>query len=162
MQTFLSEQTIVECAQALDSKRLNKQILESYQILNVLSDNSPTGGWKNHPAVLMWKNHEYHLYQYAKTMIAEAKSRGIKVDKNEHNIDTLKLKFETKWGKSIPYWLSSPTFDRIVTTHRANLYRKDPIYYSHYSPFVKHKLNKPCCEKCQYFWVTHKEKNDSK
>ena len=158
MQTFLSEPTIVECAQALDSKRLNKQILEAYQILNVLSKNSPTGGWKNHPAVLMWKGHEYSLRTYARTMIEEARKRGIKVDKNEDNINNLENRFSHTWGTDMPEWFTSNTFKRIMVTHRANLYRKDPIYYAHYASAVSHKLNVPCCDRCQYFWVTHKEK----
>ena len=86
MQTFLPHSNLILSAQALDSKRLNKQILEAYQILNVLSGNSPTGGWRNHPAVLMWKGHEYSLRSYAYTMIGEARKRGIKVDKNQENI----------------------------------------------------------------------------
>jgi len=50
MQTFLPHSTYAKCAQSLDNKRLNKQILEGYQILNVNSGMSKTGGWKNHPA----------------------------------------------------------------------------------------------------------------
>ena len=37
MQTFLPHSTFIKCAHALDNKRLNKQILEGYQILNVNS-----------------------------------------------------------------------------------------------------------------------------
>ena len=159
MQTFLPESTMRECAKALDSKRLNKQILEAYQILNVLSGNSPTGGWRNHPAVLMWKGHEYSLHSYAKTMIKEAKFRGIKVDKNLENINNLEKRFGYAWGQGLPNWFSGPKHDRIVVTHRANLYRKDPIYYAHYAPYVSSELNKPCCDSCQYYWVTHEERN---
>lgn len=159
MQTFLSEPTIFECAQALDSKRLNKQILEAYQILNVLSGNSPTGGWRNHPAVLMWKGHEYSLRSYAMIMINEAQNRGIKIDKNLANINNLESRFSANWGEQMPKWFGGEEHDRIMVTHRANLYRKDPVYYAHYASSVNNKLNKPCCEGCQYYWVTHKERN---
>lgn len=159
MQTFLSEPTLIECAQALDNKRLNKQILEAYQILNVLSGNSTTGAWRNHPAVLMWKGHEYSLRTYAYSMIEEAKKRGIKIDKNKNNIDNLESKFSDRWGTDKPKWFNQTVYKRIMTTHRANLYRKDPIYYAHYASAVNSELNKPCCDKCQYFWVTHEEKN---
>ena len=77
MQTFLPSTNFAWAAQMLDSKRLNKQILEGYQILNVLSGQSPTGGWRNHPAVLMWKNHEGALLKYLDYMIIEAKQRNI-------------------------------------------------------------------------------------
>ena len=64
MQTFLPFQSYEESAESLDNKRLNKQILESYQILKVLSGQSASGAWRNHPAVLMWKNAEKSLLIY--------------------------------------------------------------------------------------------------
>ena len=42
MQTFLPYKDFDQCAETLDNKRLNKQILESYQILKVLSNQSPS------------------------------------------------------------------------------------------------------------------------
>ena len=80
MQTFLPSSNFTTAAHMLDSKRLNKQILEAYQILNVLSGQSPTGGWRNHPAVKMWRGHEMVLLEYIYAMISEAKYRGIKTD----------------------------------------------------------------------------------
>ncbi len=62
MQTFLPSANPVTSARLLDSKRLNKQILECYQILNVLSGKSKGGGWRNHPAVLMWKRYVRGLW----------------------------------------------------------------------------------------------------
>ena len=157
MQTFLPYTNFKEVASELDSKRLNKQILECYQILNVLSNPSPTAGWRNHPAVLMWKNAEYSLKTYAKTMIKEAKARGIKTDKNESNIDALEAICGKIWGTQKPFWAtsSSPHINRINITHRANLYRKDPIYYAEFYKDTTSEYNKPCCDKCLYYWVTH-------
>ena len=43
MQTFLPDADYELTAQALDNRRLNKQILEGYQILKVLSGASPSG-----------------------------------------------------------------------------------------------------------------------
>ncbi|MGA1048444.1 MAG: pyrimidine dimer DNA glycosylase/endonuclease V, partial [Minisyncoccia bacterium] len=104
MQTFLPSSVISECAEMLDSKRLNKQILEAYQILKVLSGASPSGAWRNHPAALMWKGHEYALFSYANIMITEAANRGIKVDKNLSNLNELKNNYRVSWGKGIPSW----------------------------------------------------------
>jgi len=159
MQTFFPHSNIHESAQTLDSKRLNKQILEAYQILKVLSGASPTGGWRNHPAVLMWKGHEYHLRNYAKIMIDEANVRGIKTDKNQANIEELEIKYSSIWGTDKPRWFSDQTkMMRITTTHKARLFEKDPIYYAHFG-YAKHSIyNKPCCSTCQYYWVTHEEK----
>lgn len=91
MQTFLPSEDYELTAQALDNKRLNKQILEAYQILKVLSGASPSGAWRNHPAVLMWKGSETHLMEYANHMIAEANIRGIKTDKTYQTLTALSL-----------------------------------------------------------------------
>ena len=153
MQTFIPVGNYLYAAQYLDNKRLNKQILEAYQILKVLSTDSK--GWRNHPAVLMWEGHEHALHSYARTMVSEARIRGIKVDKNLSNITELKIKYSHLWGKDLPKWFDEESMSRIVATHRANLYRKDPIYYVEYAKEVNSEYNKPCCEGCNYYWPTH-------
>jgi len=161
MQTFLPSTNFAWAAQMLDSKRLNKQILEGYQILNVLSGQSPTGGWRNHPAVLMWKNHEGALSKYLDYMIAEAKTRGIKTDKNELNIKGLFNKVGKSWNYVMPKWFDNDLDSmRIVTTHRANLFKKDPFYYAKFQYAINSPYNTTCCSTCQYYWVTHKDRND--
>jgi hypothetical protein len=160
MQTFLPSTNFAWAAQMLDSKRLNKQILEGYQILNVLSGQSPNGGWRNHPAVLMWKNHEGSLLTYLGYMIKEAKNRGIKTDKNEDNINNLVKKVGSNWNYKAPKWFYNDlSAMRIVTTHRANLFNKDPLYYAKFQYATMSPYNTPCCAKCKYYWVTHEEKN---
>ena len=158
MQTFLPYANIAESAIALDNKRLNKQILEAYQILNVLSGQSPSGAWRNHPAVLMWKNHEHSLYLYAKVMAYEASNRGIKVDTNLSNLENLYDRCSHIWGDGMPSWYSEEDVKKIVMTHRANLYTKDPIYYKKFKYALYHPDNQTCCEKCKYYWVTHVRK----
>jgi hypothetical protein len=163
MQTFLPSTNFGWTAKMLDSKRLNKQILECYQILNVLSGNSPTGGWRNHPAVLMWKGSEWMLNEYTYAMIKEAKNRNIKVDKNQENMKLLKRKFSKSWGKNTPKWFNNDLVSmRIITTHRANLFNKDPMYYSRFQYATISPFNSPCCpekkEPCKYYWPTHQEK----
>ena len=160
MQTFLPHSTYVKCAQALDNKRLNKQILEGYQILNVNSGMSKTGGWKNHPAVLMWRNHEGSLLEYINNMIAEAKIRGINTDGNEKNIESLIKKVGNSWNYNPPSWMyDNVKLMRVITTHRFNLFRKDPLYYARYQDSMYSPFNTPCCPDrktpCQYYWVTH-------
>ena len=156
MQTFLPSRNFITVARMLDSKRLNKQILEGYQILNVLSGMSPTGGWRNHPAVKMWRGHEGMLHTYIQAMITEAKLRGIKTDKNEENIRNLFNKVGDSWGETMPDWyFDQNKIMRIVTTHKANLFDKDPMYYAHFG-YAKHSFfNQPCCSTCKYYWATH-------
>jgi hypothetical protein len=154
MQTFLPYNTPGDCARVLDNKRLNKQILECYQILNVLSGNS--SAWRNHPAVLMWAGAETHLYRYAEVMVDEANKRGIKTENNMANLIKLRNKSYKLWGESPPaFTKNKDTLNRTIVTHRANLYRKDPVYYAQYANAVDNEYNKPCCDKCNYYWPTH-------
>ena len=69
MQTFLPHINYLKVARVLDNKRLNKQILEGYQILNTLSGRST--GWIHHPAVKMWRGAENELWMYVRSMITE-------------------------------------------------------------------------------------------
>lgn len=156
MQTFLPYADFEKSAQALDNKRLNKQILEGYQILKVLGNPDPRAGWRNHPAVKMWRGHEFSLFGYVMQMVEEAKLRGIKTDKNEENLWNLHADQFTEWGVGAPeWWDSEEAMARVTTTHKANLYKKDPLYYWEFIEAVSDEDNKPCCEKCNYYWVTH-------
>lgn len=164
MQTFLPFSTPADCAEVLDNKRLNKQILECYQILKVISTNGKA--WRNHPAVLMWDGSENELWRYTMAMVNEASSRGIKTENNLNNLNELKAKYGAGWGSNPPVFTKTKeSFDRTIITHRANLYRKDPILYAQFANSVNNVNNKPCCPKCLYFWPTHplkKSLSDSK
>jgi hypothetical protein len=157
MQTFLPYKDFTKSAQALDNKRLNKQILEGYQILKVLGNPDPRAGWRNHPAVKMWRDSEHILYVYIEAMVTEANKRGIKTDTNVANLEALYDERAGDWGLNFPSWYNDDILmARITTTHKANLYIKDPIYYFDFYSAVTNKNNKPCCERCNYYWVTHK------
>ncbi len=156
MQTFLPYKSFTESAKALDSKRLNKQVLEGYQILKVLHNPDPRAAWRNHPAVKMWAGYPDALYDYIANMVIEARNRGIKTDKNEANLIELHSQYAMNWKSGMPKWYHDDTkLNRLTESHRANLYRKDPEYYA---MFHGDNAN-PCCDKCQYYWVTHEEKN---
>lgn len=159
MQTFLPYKDYEESAETLDNKRLNKQILEGYQILKILSGASPSGAWRNHPAVLMWKRSENHLMRYIDHMVSEANYRGIKTENNVANLKTLKENFSHKWGDIKPIWSKSEHVDRVITTHKANLYRKDSELYPQFYTAKSSEFNEPCCDKCLYYWATHVERN---
>jgi hypothetical protein len=157
MQTFLPYPSKRESLDALDNKRLNKQILECYQILNILTGNSKSNAWRNHPAVLMWEGAEAELYRYAMTAVVLADMRGIKTDKNKENLEKLsRSRSSLSWGDDTPLWAINPTtIKRVNATHKANLYRKDPIFYAEFAPSVTDKNNRPCCDRCLYYWPTH-------
>lgn len=162
MQTFLPYKDFTETAKVLDSKRLNKQVLECYQILNVLSNPDPRAGWRNHPAVKMWRGSEKILWGYAMTMLFEASSRGIKTDTNEKNLRTAWRENADNWGGSEPAWYNDAVkMAKVNATHKANLYKKDPIQYFQFFSALSDSDNQPCCpdrkEPCKYYWVTHEE-----
>jgi hypothetical protein len=158
MQTFLPSIDYEHSAQILDNKRLNKQILEGYQIMKILSGASETGAWRNHPAVLMWKGAEKSLMSYIDHMVYEANWRGIKTDKNVANLKTLKKSHGYNWGNAEPVWSKPEHVYRVTTTHMANLYRKDPIVYAEFATAKNSQFNIPCCDRCLYYWATHIER----
>lgn len=158
MQTFLPFKSFVNTARTLDNKRLNKQILECYQILKVISSNDPHAGWRNHPAVKMWRGYEKSLWNYTMCMVDEAVIRGIRTDGNMRNLLALRENVGHTWASGDPKWMDDKTImARVTTTHKANLYRKDPEQYFDFATAVESKNNLPCCDRCQYYWVTHKQ-----
>lgn len=156
MQTFLPYKDFNKSAKALDNKRLNKQILEGYQILKVLNNPDPRAAWRNHPAAKMWEGHENALFTYILAMVSQARIRGIKTDKNMENLISLRLSTISNWGDGMPRWYNnSQELHRITDSHKANLYRKDPEYYYKFEDYAA----EPCCDKCSYYWPTHEERN---
>ena len=100
----------------LDNRRLCKQRLEALQILNTLTGKST--GWKNHPAVKMWKSYEGALSYYGWVMCTEWINRGFK--------STIHTKFCPFLYGEMPLWLN----EEFCRSHRSNLTRKYPEWYS--------------------------------
>ena len=173
MQTFLSEPTFAASAKALDSKRLNKQLLEGRQMLNALAGNQK--GFVNHPATQMWKGHEHRFLDYLNEVATEMMNRNIQWEKNHEAIVQLFDNHFLDSSYEDPYWWSGESKQRIITTHRANLYLKDPDYYCKYTPesieyqqtLDTNPLEVVCCanrrrvpgktglQPCGYYWPTH-------
>lgn len=135
MQTFLPHESFVASAQCLDRQRLGKQRVEVLQILRVLA--GQTKGWKNHPAVLMWKGYEGMLVTYGACICREWMDRGYQ--------DTCldKLGEFSSFKSAYPPWLGLEEFH---LSHRSNLVRKDPEHYGALWPGVKPDL--------PYYWPT--------
>ena len=108
MQTFLPYPDLKKSVQVLDSKRLGKQ-------------RTKTKGWRNHPAVKMWKGYVNALKLYFNLCLEEWVSRGYKNN----------MKKEFIRGKIVfPLWFGNPQFH---SSHRSNLLRKNKKYYSKFS-----------------------------
>jgi hypothetical protein len=118
MQTFLPTPDFLETAKILDNKRLNKQIVEAYQIL---SGRVPT---KNHPACLMWEGHEYDLSRYIATLCSEYYMRFGKSHAIREHLQG--VKFYSFNSTKKPFWLGDGLFH---FSQRVNLLRKDFDYY---------------------------------
>ena len=157
MQTFLSEHTFADSARALDPVRLNKQLLEGRQMLAAIRGEQ--AGFRNHPATKMWENNLPAFLAYLGEIKREMKQRHIAWEKNWDAIRRL-----AGWTDDSPYerivkdyadpdWFRGESKDRIITTHRANLYLKKPDHYAHYAPaeidysyaLAHHPLTVVCC-----------------
>ena len=75
MQTFLPYADFKASAKCLDYRRLGKQRVEAMQIHKIVSGERTTGGWINHPAVVMWRGFSSLLAYYHNEMVAEWVSR---------------------------------------------------------------------------------------
>lgn len=118
MQTFLPYPDFAKSAAALDTKRLGKQRVEAYQILNTIL--SGRKAWANHPAVSMWRGFEPALTVYKDVCIREGLKRGFKNTMLFSPVDPLHY--------PLPAWVGREDFH---LSHQSNLVRKLP---SHYEP----------------------------
>lgn len=81
MQTFVPFDDLLRTMRVLDRARLGKQRVEAYQILATLLPiptlaGTARLGWRNHPAVKMWRGHETALASYGLAACTEWSSRG--------------------------------------------------------------------------------------
>lgn len=132
MITFLPYRDYIQVAKCLDSKRLNKQIIE---VVDILKEKNP-----HHPAVLMWKKFHNNLKKYGYYLCQEYQQRFNK----EHSFAG---KFKNNFSNP-PDWLD----EKIIISHRINLLRKD---YDYYSKFFKLKSDKNLDQYPKgYYWPT--------
>lgn len=116
MQTFLPFADFEKTAACLDYRRLGKQRVEAFQILETLAGVSD--GWACHPIVRMWQGYEAALVDYYATICREWLSRGYR---------QIKLPVLVPQGEyEKPFWLGYEPFH---ASHRSNLLRKNPEYY---------------------------------
>lgn len=162
MQTFypLDTTDFYDIARTLDNKRLNKQALEGWQIMMTLLELDPQGnhrpakGWKNHPAVKMWRGHEHALNVYVQCMVKEWKSRGFKStigEKAQATADiALKRRLVSPQSSWSPDFVSDPVLRAAVaSSHRLALLHKDYEWYSQFN-WVEDTGARP--ETYEYVW----------
>ena len=128
MQTFLPYPNFQQSFECLDYRRLGKQRVEAFQILNVLLGRTQSKGWVNHPATKMWKGYENALKLYFNMCVDEWIKRGYK--------NTMKYEI-IEGGIILPPWIGSKSFHR---SHQSNLLRKDSLHYGKYFKNVSPNL----------------------
>ena len=136
MQTFLPYKDFAQTASVLDRQRLGKQRVETLQIIKSLV--TPNYGWKNHPAVRMWRSYEFELLNYQDAICNEWTNRGYKDTCLEKSIALL-ADYPRKGFT--PYWLGNPVVHK---SHQSNLLRKLPEHYSQYFNDISNDL--------EYYW----------
>jgi hypothetical protein len=122
MQTFLPYSDFEQSLRCLDTRRLGKQRIEAKQILATLLDRANTGGWRNHPAVKMWRGYEASLAHYGLTACRVWIGRGYK-DTTSRWFGIMLLDYVEIVH---PPWLGREDFH---ASHRSNLLRKSPEFY---------------------------------
>jgi hypothetical protein len=128
MQTFLPYPHFHQSAACLDRLRLGKQKVECKQIYLALTE--PVYGWKNHPAVKMWRGYHGTVAYYGWICAKEWLKRGYK--------DTMLPWFKDHMSADgLPPWWGSEEFH---LSHQSNLVRKDPKHYRKYFPTVPDDL----------------------
>lgn len=153
MQTFMPVRSFSGSAFHLDSKRLGKQRVECKQILIALGvgvgqhQGNRGSSWRNHPAVRMWRGYEVALCEYSTAVCNEWRRRGFadvlmpQFIESRHNILC-----DARFGPDNPAWLG---MDEFHASHRSNLLRKMPAFYS------KFGWSEP--DDLPYFWPDGRE-----
>lgn len=130
MQTFVTSYDMNETARKLDYRRLGKQRVEAFQILR--TNLGLIKGWPHHPATKSWKGYEPFLLKvYIKAMMEEWARRGYKniLCTNMYN-EAMEIIGDV--NPVIPPWIN----DRMILSHKSNLVRKNPDYYSDIFPGI--------------------------
>lgn len=118
MQTFLPYPDFRESLRCLDYRRCGKQRVEAYQIIGTLRNGSR---WRNHPAVLMWKDNIEALMLYYNVSLEVWREKGF---------NNIKLEpFPCSPTVRMPAWLGLDVFH---ASHRSNLLRKLPEHYGRF------------------------------
>jgi hypothetical protein len=149
VQTFLPYPDFEQSARALDVKRLGKQRVECIQVVRALT--WPTYGWRNHPAVKMWRGHEEALGRYSFTCcevwselgFADTCAATIGTDLRAAGVTGVRTQPELAAAGRLPPWLGTEEFHR---SHQSALVRKDPEFYGPRFPGVPDDL--------PYLWPT--------
>jgi hypothetical protein len=116
VQTFITDSFYSTTAYILDDKRLNKQITEAGQIIDILAGKKVY--YVNHPAVRMWVGNVDALKYYYNIMLKVWLERGKNYKNPPFKLSVLELYH--------PTWTND---ERVHETHKQRLLQKDYEFY---------------------------------
>lgn len=131
LNTFLPYPDLQESVRVLDRKRLGKQRVEAFQILNIVSSPLPPLGstsrssWAHAPAVRMWAGYPHALALYYNLCLQEWHTRGYR----NILLKATPLGDPSHTPAVMPPWFGN---DALHASHRSNLLRKFPEHYSQF------------------------------
>ena len=105
-----------ETAEALDKRRLNKQIIECRQIMDAIMGR--TKAWANHPCVRMYREHTGWLYKYQTSLECYMSGRSNAARNWSYGADYIRPPFHT---------------EEYFNQMKRRLYTKDNSYYRQWS-----------------------------
>lgn len=133
MQTFLPFAGFQSCAFWLDDKRLNKQIVEAWQIMTGRVPNA------NHPVCLMWKGREVELGAYAYECCLEYCRRYKK-----HGLNDKIRDLAVSLNDGYIVLPCSADFPKVLyISHRVNLLAKTPCFTKTFGSFFPPPTSPP-------------------
>ena len=142
MQTFVPYPDAAKSMAVQDNSRLGNQVYrEGITLLR--------GGWPNHPAAKMWKGYEQALCYYLLAGVQELSKRNNKSYLDRPWCLELYKFWNTDHDNPWPTWWGD---DRVHSSHRANLLRKDPVHYGQFGWTEAPQEG--------YYWPSNEESKD--
>lgn len=130
MQVFIVG-TPLETAMALDSRRLNKQIIECGQILDALNG---AKAWSNHPCVLQYWKHQEWLKQYMYCLQNYADYKNPQCGSFHRDYAEL---YSANANFMRPIWHTQEYYDQM----KRRLYTKDKEHYKQWAHLGESDVN---------------------
>ena len=125
MQVFIPFREPIEVAKCLDSRRLNKQIIECSQIIDAILGTGK--GWFNHPVVKMYVKHVPFLEDYTNCLMCY--QSYLRNKSPEENFLGYAEFYSTCALRNLPEFITQDLCDQ----HKRRLYTKDPVYYNQFA-----------------------------
>ena len=122
MQVFIVGSPL-ETAMALDPRRLNKQIIETRQILDALNGKK---AWSNHPCTLQYRGYEAWLELYMYCLESFQMSLDLKISPEDADgFIRLAMEWSEKSFEYKPPFHTQEYFDQM----KRRLFTKNAVYY---------------------------------